>query len=93
MPPTSATITLTGTSPGTTDISQSGKLIFTNGTQSTITLTLPTCVSPHGGGSVQIAPGASTQQYTINSGASGDYNYSYIVGATADAISGTIDVM
>ena len=90
--PNSVTISLTTTGPGTTSIAQSGKLTFTNNMSSSTTLNLPSCVSPQNG-PVVLAAGASTQAYTVNSSANGNYTYSYsTVGVEADAISGTIDV-
>jgi hypothetical protein len=93
MPTNNVTVTLSTSSPGTTTIQQPGKLTFTNNTGVSITLTLPTCVSPGGGTAVQLANGASTQEYNVNNNQNGDYGYSYtgpfVVG---DTLSGTIDV-
>jgi len=89
--PTSATITLTGSAPATQQIAPGGKLTFTNGTSTSIILNPPSCVSPNN--SITLSAGASSNQLTVNSSASGNYTYSYSVGAANDPVSGTIDVM
>ena len=93
MPSTDVTITLTTTSPGTSSIQQPGKLTFTNSTGVSISLTLPTCVSPNSGGTVSLADGASTQQYNVSGNQNANYGYSYTGNwLPGDTLSGTIDV-
>jgi hypothetical protein len=93
MPSNNVTVTLSTSSPGTTTIQQPGKLTFTNSTGVSITLTLPTCVSPNGGQSVSLANGASTQQYNVSNNQNGNYGYSYTgTWPEGDTLSGTIDV-
>jgi hypothetical protein len=89
--PTSATITLTGSAPAVQEIAKGGKITFTNGTSTTITLNPPSCVSPSN--TITLAPGASSNPLTVNNSASGNYNYNYSVGAANDPVNGTIDVM
>jgi hypothetical protein len=77
---------LTGCRPG-------DKITWTNNTSKTITdFTLPTCVSPQIN-PAPIAPGATTRDYNVNSGAQGSYPYSYVYPDTAAGTkNGTIDV-
>jgi hypothetical protein len=93
MPSPTVNISLTTSAPGTTDIVQPGKVTFTNNTGVSISLTLPTCVSPGGGTIVSLANGITSSDYNVNNNQNGDYNYSYTGAWTeGDTLSGTIDV-
>ena len=89
--PASATIVLTGSAPPATAIAPGGKITFHNGTNTIINLNPPSCVSPNN--AIQLAAGTDSNPLTVNSSASGNYNYTYSVGAANDPVNGTIDVM
>ncbi len=80
-------------SPDPLDCSPGDKISWTNNNANTIdAFTLPTAVSPQTD-PAPIASGATTREYTINSGANGSYTYGYDIASTnADTRSGTIDV-
>jgi hypothetical protein len=78
---------------GTADADPGDKITWTNNTGYEVTsFTLPTCVSPQTS-PAPLANGATTRDYTVNSGANGTFDYSYSFSRTAeDTRTGTIDV-
>lgn len=79
--------------PATLDCNPGDKITWTNDYSAELTVfTLPTCVSPQNS-PAPLAAGATTQQYTVNSGAKGNFNYSYSWPTPKrDTRGGTIDV-
>ena len=82
-----------GSSTPSNDVNPGDKITWTNDTGYNISsFTLPTCVSPQTS-PAPIANGATTRQYTVNSGSKGDYSYSWFEDdPSAGTRSGTIDV-
>jgi hypothetical protein len=80
-------------SPSTLTVNPGDKIAWTNNYAQAITpFNLPSCVSPQTS-PAPIANGATTQQYTVNSGSKGNFGYSYgAPGDDADTRNGTIDV-
>jgi plastocyanin len=90
----SISITSTGgVSPATLSCRSGDKITWTNNYSEAITeFTLPSCVSPNQS-PAPIAVGATTRDFTVNSGSQGNYEYTYGWPTAKRATrSGTIDV-
>ena len=83
-------MTANGPDPQTLDVSAGTKITWENDLSVSVRLTLPTCVSPPDG-TIAVAAGATTREFTVNNGSNGSYGYSYSDTATTQQ-DGTIDV-
>lgn len=87
-------ITATGSpSPDPLTCAPGTQITWTNNNAACVSaFTLPTAVAPQTS-PAPIAPGATTGSFTVNSGAKGNYGYSYVVDSPKnDTKGGTISV-
>ncbi|MEJ5368274.1 MAG: hypothetical protein WHT08_08160 [Bryobacteraceae bacterium] len=79
--------------PATLDCKPGDKITWTNDYSAELTeFTLPSCVAPQNS-PAPLAAAATTQQYTVNSGAKGRFDYTYgWPSPKRDTRGGTIDV-
>ncbi len=79
--------------PATLDCNPGDKITWTNDYSAALTeFNLPTCVSPQNS-PAPLANGATTQQFTVNSGVKGKFDYTYgWPSPKRDTRGGTIDV-
>lgn len=85
------TYTDSGFSPSPLECDAGDKITWTNSSSVNGTLTLPTCVSPHGGDVIDFNAHSSEGPKTVNSNSKGSFDYS-INTPSAGVSSGTIDV-
>lgn len=86
-------ISLGSGTPATPTTNPGDKVTWTNTLSVTVTLTLPTCLSPSNVTQISISANSTYgTTYTVNGGSKGSYSYNYSYPPSQTVQSGTIDV-
>jgi plastocyanin len=93
MATTNISLGASGPSPSSVPANHGDKITWTNPQSVSVTLTLPTCLSPSNNTTITISGNTTyVTTYTVNSGTNGSYPYTYHANPTQAEQTGTIDV-